>query len=96
MLYNLKKITGIKKGHFDISVYLNQFTFYNYDQLVTEAREFAKSTKGLIKQVYQFGEFYPDRRSGQIILNNIQAGKGLADYRAIGIKLILKRELKKN
>ncbi|MGJ7030897.1 hypothetical protein [Niabella hirudinis] len=94
MLY-LKKITGITKGHFDISVYLNQFTFYNYDQLVTEAREFAKSTKGLIKQVYQYGEFHPDRRSGQIILNNIRSGSGLVDYHALGVKLILRRELKK-
>lgn len=88
-------MTGITKGHFDISVYLNQFTFYNYDHLITEAREFAKSTKGLIKNVYQFGEFYPDRRSGQIILNNIRSGKGLEGYHSLGVKLILKREIKK-
>lgn len=94
MLY-LKKMTGITKGHFDISVYLNQFTFYNYDHLITEAREFVKSTKGLIKNVYQFGEFYPDRRSGQIILNNIRSGEGQDGYHSLGAKTILKREIKK-
>ncbi len=50
-------MTGITKGHFDISVYLNQFTFYNYDHLITEAREFVKSTKGLIRTCISLENF---------------------------------------
>jgi hypothetical protein len=91
----LKRITELIKGKFDVFVYVNEFTFQNYGYLVEELRTFAKSTKGLIKDVKQYGAIQIDRNSGQIITENIKEGKGIGDYTSFAAKTIIKREIAK-
>lgn len=91
----LKNLTGIINGRFDIYAYANEFTFNNYENLFDTLKNFVVATKGLVKAVIPFGDFYPDRRSGKIILDNIRDGKGREEYSSFATKLILKREFLK-
>lgn len=91
----LKNLTGIINGRFDMYAFANEFTFHDYDNLLEALRNFTLVTKGLVKAVIPFGDFYPDRRSGKIILGNIREGKGLDEYSSFATKLILKREFAK-
>lgn len=91
----LKRIIEPLKGKFDVIVYINEFTFQNYPALIDEIKAFTKETKGLIKDIRQFGNIYTDRRSGQLITDNIKEGKGLAAYTSFAAKTIIRREIAK-
>lgn len=91
----LKRITGLLEGKFELVVYINEFTFQNYSSLVGEVQQFAEQTQGLIKEVRLFGNIYVDRRSGQMITDNIKEGKGLAAYHSFAAKTIIRREIAK-
>jgi hypothetical protein len=89
----LKKITESIKGNFEVVIYANEFTFQNYSHLIDELKAFAKSTKGLIKDVKPYGAIQVDRNSGQLITENIKEGKGLSEYTSFAAKTIIKREI---
>ena len=91
----LKSLTQVLNGSFIIDVYANQYTFNNYENLLSDLDGFAKATGGLIQKLVLFGDFHPDRRSGKLILNGIRDGIGMQGYSSLSTKLILKRELLK-
>ncbi|HAO06902.1 MAG TPA: hypothetical protein DCQ50_07915 [Chryseobacterium sp.] len=91
----LKQLTEIINGRFDINVFINLYTFRNYQKLVDDLESFIKATNGLIKNTIPFGDFYPDRMAGTTLFNNVRDGKGSEACKGLSLKLILKRELAK-
>lgn len=91
----VKTISRLLAGRFEITIYLNQHTFYNHEHLADEIRVYANKTKGAIANIKLFGDLHPDRYSTKQIIESIMAGKGMADYNSFSSRTIIKRELSK-
>lgn len=91
----LRQLTEIINGNFDINVFINLFTFRNYEKLVDDLYSFIEATDGLIKNAIPFGDFYPERLAGTTLFNNIRDGKGKEACRGLALKIILRRELER-
>ena len=75
---------------FQIRVYANQFFFFNETVQLDFLRKYCKDNN---LQLIEFGAFNTQQNSGQAIIENIKAGKGLADITGFAAKTILKRNL---
>ena len=91
----LKRITELLEGRFPITAYVNEFTFQHYEHLISEIRDFADATGGLVEEVRPFGDIHLDRNSGLQITDNVKEGKGLGGYRSFAARTIIRRELAK-
>ena len=91
----LKKLTAAIDGRFPIVVYVNEFTFQQYESLVEEVRQFAIATQGLVREVRPFGLIQADRNSGHLITENIREGRGFSDYQSFAARTIIRREMAK-
>lgn len=91
----LKQLLLAINGKFDTVVFVNEFSFKQYAGLMTEVATFAKSTKGLIKEVKLFGNIYTERQSGIEIIGNIRNGMGIEGYKSFPARITIKKELDK-
>lgn len=82
-------------GLFEVYLYVNEFSFQHYPDLMQEIETYAAQQAGLIKGVRLFGNISVDRQSGQSILEFVKEGKGFGDYTGFATKTIIKRELQK-
>jgi hypothetical protein len=83
------------QGEFDVYLYLNEFTFQNSPNLISEVKEYSSKNSKLIKDCFVFGNIAVDRNSGQNILDNVKDGKGFSEYSGFATKTIMRRELQK-
>lgn len=91
----LKEIVTILDSKMSLYIYANEFTFKNQNLLIEELREFAERSKGAVKAVISFGNFFPERVSGIQIMENIKAGRGHNGIISFVTKVIIRNELAK-
>ncbi len=91
----MKKISEAISGKFPIDIFINEFTFKNNQDLITEIQALGKNSKGQIKKVTLFGNIYPDRASGIEIIANIKEGKGPDAYKSFAARILMKKEVAK-
>jgi hypothetical protein len=91
----MKKISEAISGKFPVDLFLNEFTFKNSQDLITEIQALAKNSKGQIKSVTLFGNIFPDRASGIELMANIKEGKGLEAYKSFAARILMKKEVAK-
>ena len=94
-LHYMQKISEAISGKFPVDIFLNDFTFRNSQDLITEIQAMSKNSKGQIKKVRLFGDIYPDRASGIEIMANIKEGKGLEAYKSFAARILIKKEVAK-
>lgn len=85
----------ILNGKFKVNICPNEFTFYQHRELIDELAVFSKSTNGMVDAVMPFGDIFPERESGSLIIDNIKSGKGIEAYKLFISKIIIKREISK-
>lgn len=88
----LEKIITITGNHFKIFAYLNIFTFNQTNELLEEAKEILGNQN---IEFVEFGAFYPDRNSGQELINNMKSGHGFSGFKSFAAKTTVKREIAK-
>lgn len=91
----LKQILSANSGKVDIAVFINEYTFKQHAELISEVASFVKNTKGLIKEMKLFGNIYTERQSGIEIIYNIKNGLGIEAYKSFPTRIIIKKELDK-
>lgn len=91
----LKRMAEILNGKFKVNICPNEFTFNQHRELINELSLFAKSTNGLVNTTMPFGDIFPERESGSLIIDNIKSGKGIEAYKLFISKIIIKREIAK-
>jgi len=91
----LKQVVLTIGGLFDLILYANEYTFKQQPALMSEIRDFMKSTKGLIKESKPFGNIYTERQSGVEIIANIKNGLGMEGYKSFAARAIIKKEIDK-
>lgn len=91
----LKNFLVLIGGSFEVVVYANEFTFKGQSFLLEELRRFVTSTKGLIKSLIMFGNFFPERVSGTQIMEAMKMGKGREGLNSFSTKIIIRKELAK-
>lgn len=80
----------VLKDLFEITVYINEYTFSTTPELIEEVKNNADKIGIPFKK---FGNIFPDRASGQEILINAKKGLGMSSYSSFAAKTQLKREL---
>ena len=75
---------------FDIRVYGNLHFFFNEDEQLNHLRQYCTVNNLLLTE---FGNFNIQQSSGQNIIENIKAGRGLASIHSFATKTVLKRTL---
>ncbi|HAO05686.1 MAG TPA: hypothetical protein DCQ50_01620 [Chryseobacterium sp.] len=91
----LKNLLELVGSNFEMRVYANDFMFKGQQFLLEELKRFIASTKGLIKSVIQFGNFFPERVSGTQIIETMKMGKGKEGLSSFSTKIIIRKELAK-
>ena len=91
----LKNFLELVGNNFEMRVYANEFTFKGQGFLLEELKKFETSSKGLIKCLIKFGNFFPERVSGTQIIEAMKMGKGRDGLKSFSTKIIIRKELAK-
>jgi len=90
-----REVVSALNGKFEIFLYINEFSFPDQDELITEIELYAQSNVDFITGTKKFGKIAIDRSSGRIILDHIKRGKSMSDFKGFGTKLVIDRETAK-
>jgi hypothetical protein len=88
----LNNIVQLNKQNFCIHIFINKFTFQNYQPLVAEVENYARANH--ISSVKYFGDFDTDALPHKNILKNIADGKGMEAHIFVE-KIKIQKELNK-
>lgn len=91
----LKSLLALIGGSFELQVFANEFTFKGQSFLLDELKKFTALTKGLVRSVNQFGNFFPERVSGTQIIEAMKMGQGKEGLSSFSTKIIIRKELAK-
>jgi len=91
----LKNLLELVGNIFEIRIYANEFTFKGQAFLLQELKNFVSSTKGVIKLLIPFGNFFPERVSGTQIIECMKMGKGKEGLSSFSTKIIIRKEFAK-
>ncbi len=83
------------KGLFDVNIWLNEYSFTNYESLIDEVKQYADANKEVITSVRVFGNIETDRSSGQNIIQSAKSGRGNDGFVGFATRAVIKRELAK-
>lgn len=90
----LQKIVEELDGQFEVNIYVNEYTFSNHSNLITELKLYAEQCAEKITAVKLFGNFDPTTSPHKKILSYIQQGLGMEAYKYIE-KIKIQQELSK-
>ena len=90
-----REVAESLKGLFDVNIWLNEYSFNNYESLIDEIKQYAELNKDIIASVKAFGNIETDRSSGQNIIQSVKSGRGKDGFVGFATKAVIKRELSK-
>lgn len=88
----LQKIVERLDGQFEVNIYVNEYTFSNHPNLITELKIYAGERTGKINAIKCFGDFDPTTSPHKKILSYVQQGLGMEAYKFIE-KIKIQQEL---
>ena len=90
-----REVAESLKGLFDVNIWLNEYSFNNYESLIDEIKQYAELNKDIIASIKTFGNIETDRSSGQNIIQSVKSGRGNDGFIGFATKAVIKRELAK-
>jgi hypothetical protein len=90
----LNEMQKLLNGEFEVNILVNEFTFYNFQDLALKIKTYAADKKNKINEIKFFGDIDNQSDIGKNIIQNIEQGGSYEDL-SFAAKLKMNHELEK-